>query len=139
MEKPAIDLRNMFISLDTSQFKQLFDSEEKCLAILSEAKWKNGFVCHKCGNTKYGKGKKPYSRRCTRCKTEESVTAHTIFHHCRMELPVAFELAYMVCGRPEIAASDLSQIMETRHMTCLNFKKKILECIRTHGDLAKAY
>lgn len=137
MENPRVDLREMFITMDTERFKVTFDTEEKCLAILSELKWKDGFVCHKCGSERYGKGKSPYSRRCTRCKTEESATAHTIFHHCRISLPVAFEIAYMVCGKPAIPASSLSQVLDTRHMTCLNFKKKILECIQDHGNLTQ--
>lgn len=137
MEEKALDLRKLFVTMDTGRFKETFDSSEKCLAILSEAKWKDGFTCRKCGGTQSGKGKSPYSRRCTRCKSEESATAHTIFHHCRIELPIAFEIAYRVCGTPGIAASNLSQILETRHMTCLNFKKKILECVSSHGDFAR--
>lgn len=134
MTHQAINLRNLFEYLDTSGFQEAFNTEEKCLAILSEYKWREGFVCHKCGSTRYGKGKKPYSRRCTSCKTEESVTAHTIFHHCRLELPKAFEIAYLVCGRPGIPASQISELLDTRHMTCLNFKKKILECITSQGS-----
>ncbi|MBK7029960.1 MAG: transposase [Bacteroidales bacterium] len=138
MERSPVDIRSMFITMDTDRFKETFDSEEKCLEILAASKWKNGFVCHKCGGNKYGKGKKPYSRRCTSCKQEESVTAHTIFHHCRIDLPRAFEIAYRVCGTPGITASSLSQILETRHMTCLNFKKKILECVASHGDFSRS-
>ena len=137
MENAVIDLRSLFISMSPDRFKSSFDSEDKCLEILAEAKWNNGFICHKCGGTKFGKGKTIYSRRCTRCKKEESATANTIFHHCRMPLPLAFEIAFRVCGSPGVAASSLSQVLETRHMTCLNFKKKILECVETHGNLAK--
>jgi hypothetical protein len=35
----------------------------------------------------------------------------------------------MVCGRPDISGASLSELLETRHMTCLKFKKKILECL----------
>ena len=139
MTKPVVDLKQLFIALDTSQFRQMFDSEEKCLAILADTKWKDGFTCQKCGSARYGRGKKPHSRRCTRCKTEESATAHTIFHHCRIPLASAFEIAYRVCGTPAIPASELAQILDTRHMTCLNFKKKILECILSHGDLTRVH
>ena len=129
MKNQEVDLSSLFAVMDTERFRESFDTEEKCLAILAGAKWKEGFRCRKCGSTQYGKGKKPYSRRCTRCKTEESVTAHTVFHHCRIELPRAFEIAFMVCGRPDISGASLSELLETRHMTCLKFKKKILECL----------
>jgi hypothetical protein len=137
MPNRTVDLRGLFVSLDSSEFKKSFDTEEKCLEILANAKWQEGFICQKCGSTKYGRGKSMYARRCTRCKKEESVTANTIFHHCRMPLPLAFEIAYRVCGTPGIAASNLSQVLDTRHMTCLKFKKKILECVSTHGNLAR--
>lgn len=136
MENTSVDLRSIFISMDSGHFKETFNTDEKCLQILASAKWQNGFSCRKCGSTKYGRGKTPFARRCLSCKKEESVTAHTIFHHCRMPLPLAFEIAYRVCCSPGIAASNLSDLLDTRHMTCLKFKKRILECIATHGNLA---
>jgi hypothetical protein len=137
MGEKALDLGAVFSSMDINRFRETFDSGEKCLQILAEAKWKDGFECRKCGCRSFVKGKSSFSRRCSACKNEESATAHTVFHHCRIELPLAFEIAYTVCGSPKIAASDLSRLLETRHMTCLNFKKKILECIATHGDFAR--
>jgi hypothetical protein len=137
MGNNVLDLRSLFVSMDTSRFKESFDSDEKCLQLLADSKWQDGFVCRKCGKTNFGKGKSPFSRRCTSCKSEESATAHTIFHHCRIGLPLAFEIVYRVCGTPGVAASSLSQLLETRHMTCLKFKKKILECVSSHGDFAR--
>jgi two-component system, sensor histidine kinase LadS len=124
-----MDLRNLFGHIDRQKFSQLFSDEEKCLAILSEEKWKNGFICRNCGHSNFCKGKKPYSRRCTRCKREESATAHTVFHHCRVPLAKAFELAFLVCSTPGLTVSDLSQEMATRHMTCWKLRKQVLTCI----------
>jgi hypothetical protein len=137
MVNNALDFSSLFITMDTGQFKDAFNDSEKCLQLLAEAKWKDGFKCRKCGSSHYGKGKSPFSRRCSSCKKDESATAHTVFHHCRIELPVAFEIAYRVCGTPGVAASDLSHILKKRHMTCLNFKKKILECVLSHGDFSR--
>jgi hypothetical protein len=79
--------------------------------------------------------KKPYSRRCTRCKHEESATAHTIFHGCHLPISEAMEIAYTVCGDPNVSSYELSRKLERRQMTCWKFKKKILECIETRGEL----
>ena len=46
----------------------------------------------------------PSSRRCTRCKTEESATAHTIFHNLKFPVNKAFYIAYNVC----VLSSDFS-------------------------------
>jgi hypothetical protein len=48
-----------------------------------------------------------------------------------MDLPRAFGIAFMVCGSPGMPASGISKLIETRHMTCLNFKKKILQCLES--------
>ncbi|MEI6750434.1 MAG: transposase [Bacteroidota bacterium] len=124
-----MELLNLFEQIDRPQFSQSFADDEQCLAILSGEKWKNGFVCRHCGHTNYCKGKKPYSRRCTRCKREESATAHTIFHHCRIPLPKAFELAYLICTTPGLTIAALSKELETRKMTCWKFRKQVLQCL----------
>ena len=126
----------IFDNISVSEIEDFFSDEEKCLKYIADEKWKNGFVCRKCGHTNYCAGKKPFSRRCTRCKTEESATAHTIFHRCRIDLPRAFKLAHLVCFDPDITTSRLSKELELRPMTCWNFKKKITECIDERKDFS---
>ena len=130
-----VNLMELIGQLNTDSFSEKFSTQDECLKILSHAKWADGFICRHCGNDRYCQGRALYSRRCTRCKKDESATAHTIFHHCRMDLPKAFEIAYMVCGSPAIPASEISQVLATRHMTCLNFKKRILHCLQSDGRL----
>jgi len=131
----VINLKELIGQLDTDRFRESFNTQEECLEILASAKWADGFVCRNCGNENYCQGRTAFSRRCTRCKRDESATAHTIFHHCKIDLPIAFEIAYMVCGSPSVPASSISQVLETRHMTCLNFKKRILQCLQSDGRL----
>jgi len=123
-----LSLKKLFEGFDETEITSTYSTEADCLKHISELKWQNGFTCRSCGNTNYCQGAKPYSRRCTRCKKTESATAHTIFHACKIELPKAFHIAYSVCYQPSIAGSYLSELFETRHMTCLKFKKRILEC-----------
>ncbi|NOY50736.1 MAG: transposase [Chlorobi bacterium] len=111
-----------------NKFHEVFIDDEHCLPLLSEIKWANGFVCTKCGNTNYCKGKNNYSRRCTRCKKEESATANTIFHRCKFPLKKAFEIVLLACQVPAMSSYKISDQIELRHMTCYNFRKKILNC-----------
>lgn len=131
------DLKQLFGDLDSTLFRKKFRTKNDCLEILADAKWSKGFVCRSCGNERYCQGPETYSRRCTRCKKTESATSHTIFHHCRIDLPTAFEIAFLVCSKPSIPASELSHVLETRHMTCLNFKKQVLNCLQSDGNLLK--
>jgi hypothetical protein len=124
-----------FKELDITTFSGVFSDEEQCLSFIASEKWKEGFVCRKCGNTNYCEGKKLFSRRCTRCKHEESATAHTIFHGCHLPITEAFQIAYTVCGDPGISTYELSRRLERRQMTCWKLKKKIMECIERKGRL----
>ena len=124
-----MSLSHFFKSLDSSAFSDRFSDADSCLSVIADEKWRGGYICRKWGNTNYWSGKTPHSRRCTRCKTDESATAHTIFHRCRIPITDAFEIVWMVCSSPGISSYELSRRLETRQMTCWKFKKRIMECL----------
>ena len=126
---------DFYFNIKKEQVREIFNDENACLEYLAAEKWQHGFVCRKCGHINYCKGKTPYSRRCTKCKHEESATAHTIFHRCKIYLPDAFEIAALVCNNPDISTYELSRQLELRQMTCWKLKKKISECIERRGKL----
>mgnify|MGYP002628813710 CR=1 FL=1 len=126
----------IFDKINVQELQSFFNDEERCLAFLAEEKWQDGYVCKHCGHTRYCKGKKPFSRRCTKCKREESATAHTIFHRCKIHLPDAFKIAYMVCGTQNISTLELSETLNLRQMTCWKFKKKVTQCIESRADVS---
>ena len=122
--------------LDDKKLDELFNSEEKCCEFLADLKWSNGFICRKCGNTNYCAGKTPHSRRCTKCKTEESSAAGTIFHNCKFPISKAFYIAYSVCkGKEDISTYEFARRLSLRQMTCWNFKTKIRNAIAQMDSL----
>ena len=122
--------------LDAKQLEELFQSDDKCHEFLADFKWSEGFICRKCGNTNYCPGKTPYSRRCTKCKTEESSTAGTIFHNCKFPVSKAFYIAYNVCkGKEDISTYEFARRLSLRQMTCWNFKTKIQNALRQMDSL----
>lgn len=131
-------MKELFQNISPLSFDTLFDEEERCLEFLSNEKWKDGFTCRKCGNDSYYKGKTPYSRKCSRCKHEESVTAHTVFHHCKIPLKDAFRIGYLVCNNPDISSYEIARILGIRQMTGWKFKKRIMECIESGGHFTEA-
>jgi len=113
---------------------ELFNDSEKALKFIAEVKWENGFVCKKCGHTNYCEGKSPASRRCTRCKKEESATANTLFHNIKFPINKAFYIAYTVCVEgKDISSYEYSDQLELNQMTCWKFRKRIKDCIIKHG------
>jgi hypothetical protein len=114
----------------------LFVSDEKCLEFLADLKWPEGFTCRKCGNTNFCAGKTPYSRRCTKCKSEESATSGTIFHNCKFPIHKAFIIAYNVCkGKEDVSTYEFARRLALRQMTCWNFKTKIQTALKTVDSL----
>jgi len=116
--------------------EELFVSDEKCLEFLADLKWGDGFTCRKCGNTNFCAGKSPYSRRCTKCKSEESATSGTIFHNCKFPIHKAFIIAYNVCkGKEDVSTYEFARRLALRQMTCWNFKTKIQTALKTMDSL----
>jgi hypothetical protein len=123
--------------LSDEQLKKLFASDEKCYEFLAELKWSNGFICKKCGNANYCPGKTSYSRRCTKCKTEESAAAGTIFHNCKFPVSKAFYIAYNVCkGKEDLSTYEYARRLSLRQMTCWNFKTKIQHALNQIDTLS---
>jgi hypothetical protein len=124
--------------LNSKQLNELFGSDEKCYEFLAELKWSEGFVCRKCGNTNHCPGKTPHSRRCTKCKTEESSTTGTIFHNCKFPVSKAFYIAYNVCkGKEDISTYEFARRLSLRQMTCWNFKTKIQQALQKMDSLTE--
>ena len=130
-------MQEYFQNLDINKLMEAFGNEQLCLSFLAENKWKTGFVCRKCGNTRWCAGSKPFSRRCTLCKTQESATAHTTFHRCKIPLPQAFQLSWYVCHNPEMSLQELAEKMNMRTMTVWKMRTKIKECIKCNSGFIK--
>ncbi len=124
--------------LSPDQLEELFRNDEKCLEFLADLKSGSGFICRKCGNTNYCSGKTPYSRRCTKCKTEESATTGTIFHNCKFPVSKAFYIAYNVCkGKEKLSSYEFARRLSLRQMTCWNFKTKIQNALLQMDSLSE--
>jgi hypothetical protein len=123
--------------LSKKELDELFNSDEKCFKFLSDLKWNDGFVCRKCGNTNSCPGKTAHSKRCTKCKTEESATTGTIFHNCKFPVSKAFYIAYNVCkGKEDLSTYEFARRLSLRQMTCWNFKTKIQNALQEMDSLS---
>jgi two-component system, sensor histidine kinase LadS len=122
--------------LSKKQLEELFQSDEKCFEFLADLKWSEGFLCRKCGNDNSCPGKTPYSRRCTKCKAEESATNGTIFHNCKFPVSKAFYIAYNVCkSKEDLSTYEYARRLSLRQMTCWNFKTKIQHALQRMDSL----
>lgn len=120
----------MLKKIKIEDVEALCEDKEKTLEWIANTKWEKGFVCRKCGNDNYCQGKALYSRRCTRCKTEESATAHTLFHNVKFPVNKAFRIAYNVCVlKKDISSYCYADELQLNQMTCWKFNKRIRNCL----------
>lgn len=111
-----------------SEFLKVFPNEHFCVKYLSELKWKDGYICRKCGNDKFNEADKAFTCKCTRCNFKESATANTLFHGVRFELTKAFYLTYLFSRNKKVfTLEQLSEMLEVNILTCRKFKAKIEE------------
>lgn len=119
--------------MNSIKFNRIFQTDADCYSYIARIKW-NGddFVCKKCGNTHYCKGHLPGSRRCTRCKYDESATVGTMFDKCKFSLLLAFNIIFKICTKKKgMSSEELSAEFELRQKTCWNFKWKIQQAMRS--------
>ena len=111
--------------LSYPEFIEVFDSRESCLEALSHYKWRHGYACIKCKNEQYSAGNAVLSRRCTRCGYQESPTTNTLFHAIKFPLEKAFYMLYETLNKDKYSLAELSEILDLRKNTVLNFKKRV--------------
>jgi ISXO2-like transposase domain/Transposase zinc-ribbon domain len=119
-----------FVGVNSITFNQRYKTEEDCLEYLSSLKWEQGYCCKKCANDKYCQGKKPFNRRCTKCRYEESPTAGTMFDKVKFSLLKAFHIAFKISTKKKgMSSLELSNEFELRQKTCWEFKWKIQQAM----------
>lgn len=123
---------NKFSGVNSIKFNRAFSNDDDCYQYLAEIKWDEGYSCRKCGHANYCKGKKPFSRRCTRCKFDESPTAGTMFDKCKFPLLTAFHIVFKIATKKKgMSSLELSHEFELRQMTCWEFKWKIQQAMQS--------
>lgn len=122
----------MFEGISIKNFRDKFPTEEACLAYLVEFKWSEGYKCTKCGHDQFYKGKKWHYHRCRKCYYDESATAGTIFHKCKLGLLRAFELAFRISVRKKgMSTTELAKELGCQQKSAWLWKAKYQEAMKS--------
>jgi hypothetical protein len=120
--------RLMLRGVKFEEFCNIYPTDDACHKFLAEMKWRKGYSCGKCKNTKYSEGKTLYSRRCSKCNYEESAVLNTIFSRVKFPLSKAFYILFLyVSSKEKLTSTRISQILKLRQKTCWSFLQKIKE------------
>jgi len=127
-----METRNRFEGLNSIKFTLRFHQDEACYKYLSDIKWEHGYTCKKCNHIIYCKGVKPHSRRCVKCRYDESPTSGTMFDKCKIPLHIAFHIAFRLCTKKKgMSSLELASEFEQRQMTCWEFKWKVQQAMES--------
>jgi hypothetical protein len=125
-----MEARAIFTGVNSIKFNRQFQTDRDCYNYLAAIKWESGYICKKCGHSKYYKGVMPNSRRCMRCKYDESPTAGTMFDKLKFSLLVAFHIVFKISTKKKgMSSLELSEEFELRQKTCWDFKRKIQQAM----------
>ncbi|WP_129717209.1 7TM diverse intracellular signaling domain-containing protein [Pedobacter sp. SYP-B3415] len=120
------------------EFSKIYPDRETCFKYLADLKWEKGYECRRCGNTHYLSGQLPHSRRCSKCRYEESVIAHTIFQNSRIPINKAFYMLFLVyTTKGKISSHKLSEILSIRQSTCWSYGSKMKKLMESKRRLLK--
>lgn len=127
-----MEKRDIFTGVNSIKFNQRFKTDEECYQYIAAIKWENGYECRKCGYDKSIPGKKPFSKRCSMCKYDESPTANTMFDKVKFPLLLAFHIAFKISTKIKgMSSLELSHEFELRQKTCWAFKWKIQQAMKS--------
>lgn len=124
--------REKYTGVNSIEFNKYFQTDEDCYRYLSDIKWsiESPYKCKKCGHTKYGKGKKPCSRRCAKCNYDESPTAGTMFDKIKFPLLIAFHVCFKISTKKKgMSSLELAEEFGLRQKTVWEFKWKIQQAM----------
>lgn len=117
--------------VDFEEFSAMYPDDASCMKFLADVKWHNGYVCRKCGHAFYSAGRSLYSRRCSKCGYEESVTAYTVLQNTRLPINKAFYMIFLVySSKGNISSHKLSEILGIRQSTCWTYSSKIKKSMK---------
>lgn len=116
------------ITYDT--FKKSFPDNTTCIRLIADKKWKDEFVCKKCGNKKHNKNDNFDSKKCTKCNTVESFSANTVFHGLRFPIQKALYILIVSFRKLPNTNQELAEELDLREATVSSFRKKIKDKIK---------
>ena len=125
-------------TMDYEEFTTLYPDTLSCYRFIESLKWQRDFHCRKCANEKFFNGSQKFSRRCTRCGYNESITAFTIFHSLKFPIEKAFYIAYLtVTGKKENTLEELAVRLDVALNTVWAFRAKVQATIEELGQHGK--
>ena len=121
----------MFTGQNILDFSKAFPDDDACLAYLADLKWRDGFVCKKCGHTS-GCKKAGHKYHCYKCNHVETAKAGTLFHRVRFGIRKAFLIIFeMTTSTKSMSSIQMALRYGIRQPTAWTFMHKVREAMKS--------
>lgn len=131
-ETNLIEMTNMFQGVSILDFNDRFRDKKSCIDYLSQIKWPEHYSCRRCGNGKYCSTVRYGERRCTKCRSVESATAHTLFHKVKFSLVKAFYIIfYLSTTTKGMSTYELGRKLGLSQSVVWRFKRKVMLAMKS--------
>ena len=108
------------------EFIKSFPDDNKCREVIANEKWKNGYECKRCSNTKFIQFEKHFTRECTKCRYKESATCGTLFHKVKFGIQKAFCIVFeMSCTTKGLSSTQTAKRYGITQKTSWMFMQKV--------------
>jgi len=119
--------------LPVQEWLKRFPDDTACQHELIRLRWPDGFQCLNCNNDRASFLKTRNVYECTRCHSQISVIAGTVFHSTKIPLFKWFLSVYWVSVNKHISGSQLAQYIGVSRVTACKMLSKLLKIMK-HKD-----
>ena len=124
--------------MDISVFNKHFNTEAKCLEAFTRWRWRDGFVCTRCGDTRYHALSYRNLRQCGNagCRRQVSVTAGTPFDGTKLSMrTILLALRRIEVREPHpVTAMTLSIEFHISYSAARRLKAKLLKVMNSEEN-----
>lgn len=117
---------------DALAFERRFATQAACRRALFRARFPRGFRCPRCGHRRSFDLRTRRAVQCGGCRKQVSLTAGTLFHGTRLELPRLFRIVYQVVAEKDgTNAMAVSRQLGVSYPTALLWMRKVRAAMAT--------
>jgi hypothetical protein len=112
-------------ALSVTKFMELFPDEKSCRDYLFHIRWPRGFICTKCGESKYSVITTRNLFECSHCRTQTSTTSGTVMHRTKLPLQYWLLTLYWVASGERCSARKISNTLKLQYRTALRLLRAV--------------
>ena len=118
-----------------SEFMKAYGTEEKYQSALFQWRWPNGYLCPKCGSSKYYTLKSRAIFQCHHCHHQHALTSGTVFASTKRPLTTWFLAIHLLTqAKTGLSALAVHRQLGVNYNTAWSMKQKIMPVMKERDE-----